>query len=322
MARTCKICVGHEFSSSDNRAKTVTIRVASAPVSWGIMEHVELPPAYPCGRVLDEIAAAGYSGTELGPFGFLPTDPAVLRRELEKRQLTLCSAFVDIELGNTAALQEGLAYVARSAKLISAAGARLLILSDRITPERNAVAGRRRDANQISWNAEEWLEATAAIQEVIALCKNQGLRVAFHHHAGSHIETPEEIDHLFSLVPADELGLCLDTGHYVYGGGDVIEFLRQRVSRVWCVHLKDMYEDKAQEARRERMNFHAAVRHGIFAPLGKGSIDFPEVLSLLRKGSFEGWVVVEADVLAGGVGADAPLANAAAGREYLRKLGI
>jgi inosose dehydratase len=300
----------------------MAIRAASAPINWGIMEHVEFPTNYPFGRVLDEIAKAGYSGTELGPYGFLPTEPAELRRELGKRSLTLCSAFIDVELGNPSAHQAGLADVTRSAKLISAAGARLLILSDRITSERNAVAGRRRDANQLSWNAEEWLEAAAAIREVIVLCKNHGLRVAFHHHAGSHVETPEEIDHLFSLFHADDLGLCLDTGHYVYGGGNVVEFLQQQVSRVWCVHLKDMCEARAQEARREGMNFHAAVRHGIFAPLGKGTVDFPRVISLLRNAQYDGWAVVEADVLAGGVGADDPLASATAGREYLRRLGI
>jgi inosose dehydratase len=300
----------------------MAIRVASAPISWGIMEHVELPADYPYGRVLDEIKAAGYSGTELGPHGFLPAEPAVLRRELEKRSLTLCSAFVDIELGNTAAHSDGLAYVARSARLISEAGARLLILSDKITPERNATAGRRDDANKLSWREPEWQAAATAIREVIAQCKAVGLRVAFHHHAGGHVETPEEVDRLFSLFPADQLGLCLDTGHYVYCGGDTVAFLEKQVSRVWCVHLKDVYEKKAAEARSARMNFHAAVRHGIFAPLGKGSIDFFSVVSLLQKRHFDGWVVVEADVLPGGVGADAPLANAIAGREYLHRLGI
>jgi inosose dehydratase len=298
------------------------IRVASAPINWGIMEHVEFPADYPYERVLNEIAESGYSGTELGPYGFLPADPALLRRELEKRSLTLCSAFVDIELGNRSAHDDGLAYVTRSAKLISEAGAKLLILSDRITPDRNAVAGRRRDANQISWNEAEWQAAASAIREVMGLCAACGLKVAFHHHAGSHVETPEEIDHLFSLFPADQLGLCLDTGHYVYGGGDAVAFLEKQVSRVWCVHLKDVYEAKAEEARRERMNFHTAVWHGIFSPLGKGSVDFPRLLSLLQNRGFDGWVVVEADVLAGGAGADAPLANAAAGREYLRRFGI
>jgi inosose dehydratase len=298
------------------------IRVASAPVSWGIMEHVEYPADYPYGRVLDEIAAAGYSGTELGPYGFLPAEPAALRRELERRSLTLCSAFIDVELGNPAAHEAGLADITSLATLISAAGAKLLVLSDKITPARNAVAGRRREANQISWSEAEWQAAAIAIRKVIALCKAARLRVAFHHHAGSHVETPEEIDRLFSLFPADELGLCLDTGHYVYGGGDAIAFLERQVSRVWCVHLKDIYDAKSAEARWERMNFHAAVRHGIFAPLGKGNFDFPRVLSLLKDGHYDGWVVVEADVLSGGAGADAPLANAIAGREYLRKLGI
>lgn len=298
------------------------IRAATAPINWGIMEHVEFPAAYPYGRVLDEMAAAGYSGTELGPYGFLPSDSAVLRLELQKRSLTLCSAFVDIELGNKSAHEESQAYVARSAKLISEAGARLLILSDRITPERNSVAGRRRDANQISWSEAEWQTAAAAIRDLIALCKTHGLKVAFHHHAGSHVETPEEIDHLFSLFPADQLGLCLDTGHYIYGGGDAVAFLERQVSRVWCVHFKDVNEMKSAEARRERMNFHDAVRHGIFAPLGKGSVDFPRIIALLQSGHFDGWAVVEADVLKGGVGADAPLANATAGREYLRQFGI
>src|SRR6516225_10707697 len=140
------------------------IRVASAPVSWGIMENVEFPADYPCARVLDEIARAGYSGTELGPYGFLPTEPAVLRREIEKRGLELCSAFVDTELGNPAALEAGLAHVARSARLISQAGARLLVLSDSITEARNASAGRRNEANQLSWSEAEWRAAETAIR--------------------------------------------------------------------------------------------------------------------------------------------------------------
>jgi inosose dehydratase len=300
----------------------MAIRAASAPINWGIMEHVELPADYPYGRVLDEIAKAGYSGTELGPYGFLPAEPAVLRRDLEKRSLILCSAFIDVELGNPSAHEAGLAEVTRSAMLISEAGAKLLVLSDKITPARNATAGRRSDCNQISWNDAEWEAAATAIGKIIARCNTVGLRVAFHHHAGGHVETPEEVDRLFSLFPASELGLCLDTGHYIYGGGDAIAFLEKQVSRVWCVHLKDVYDAKANEARRAKMNFHAAVRHGIFAPLGKGSVDFPRVISLLRNGHYDGWVVVEADVLPGGVGADSPLANAIAGREYLRKLGI
>ena len=291
-------------------------------MSWGITENVEFPADYPYARVLDEIAAAGYSGTELGPYGFLPSEASALSRELAQRKLALCSAFVAIPLGNVAAHAEGLAHVRRSAKLIRDAGARLLVLSDEITPERSAVAGRRGEANARAWSAQEWQAATSAIKQAIEACQAVGLRVAFHHHAGTHVETPEEVARLLGLSPAGELGLCLDTGHYVYAGGDAVQLLEQQGPRVWCVHLKDVNAARAHEARAARMDFHAAVRHGIFAPLGKGSVDFPRVVTALQKHNFEGWAVVEADVLAGGVGADAPLAGAVAGREYLRRLGV
>ena len=108
----------------------MSMRVASAPVSWGVMENIPLPEDYSSDRVLDEIAEAGYAGTELGPYGFLPTSANELRAVLAKRKLTLCSAFIEMDLGNAAKLEEGIATVLTSAKLISQAGAKLLVLSD------------------------------------------------------------------------------------------------------------------------------------------------------------------------------------------------
>ena len=111
------------MSTHQKPAPAPTIRVASAPVSWGIMESVETATEYPYTRVLDEIAQAGYAGTELGPYGYLPADAQQLRHELQQRGLALCSAFIAIELGDAAALPAGLEQVRRTAKLISAAGA-------------------------------------------------------------------------------------------------------------------------------------------------------------------------------------------------------
>jgi inosose dehydratase len=298
------------------------MRVASAPVSWGVMENIALPENYTADLVLDEIAEAGYSGTELGPYGFLPSHPAELGAALAQRKLTLCSAFIEMDLGDASKLESGIATVLTSARLISQAGAKLLVLSDEITPARNAAAGRPEVCNTLSWSETEWKNVKVAVGKVIDECRALGLRVSFHHHVGTHVETPQEVDRLFSLFPGSDLGLCLDTGHYVYGGGDVLAYLEKHVSRVWCVHLKDVYESKMSEAREKKLDFHDAVRHGIFAPLAKGDIDFTRVLSLLKKGNFDGWMVVEADVLPGGVGADAPLANAIAAREFLRGQGL
>lgn len=297
------------------------IRVASAPVSWGIMENVPAPPEYPYSRVLDEIAQAGYTGTELGPYGFLPVDSAQLRRELERRGLTLCSAFVAIRLGDRASRESGLAQVEQAARLISEAGAPLLILSDEVMPSRSAVAGRREEANRLSWNEAQWKTAEETIREVVNRCNKRGLKVAFHHHVGSHVETPEEADRLLSQLDPDALGLCLDTGHYAYGGGDPLELLGRTVDRVWCVHLKDIDAARLGESRAQHLDFHSAVRNGVFARLGDGTIDFAGVLGALENSRFDGWVVVEQDVLEGGRGAATPSANAAAARQFLRKLG-
>jgi len=285
------------------------------------MENVPVPPEYPYSRVLDEIAQAGYTGTELGPYGFLPVEPSLLRRELDRRGLKLCSAFVAIPLGDSGQQESGLAQVEQAAQLISQGGASLLILSDAVTPDRSAVAGRREEANRLSWTESQWETAEQAIREVVSRCGRFGLKVAFHHHAGSRVETPEEVGRLLSLLSPSDLGLCLDTGHYRYGGGDPVELLQRVIDRVWCVHLKDIDEARLSECRRERLDFHSAVRNGVFARLGDGSIDFSGVLATLRNSEFDGWVVVEQDVLEGGRGAGTPLANARAGREFLRKLG-
>jgi inosose dehydratase len=298
------------------------ISVASAPVSWGIMESIPFPPEYPYTRVLDEIAEAGYAGTELGPYGFMPTDPAALQRELEPRHLVLCSAFVAFPLAQAAALEAGLAHVERSARLIGALGAQWLILSDEIAPERAAVAGRRSEANRLSWSDAEWRRAEEAIHQVVTRVAPYGLKVAFHHHAATHIETPEEVANLLDRFAPRDLALCLDTGHYAYGGGDPVALLRRHGSRVRWVHLKDVDPVRLEEVRRRGLDFFTAVRQGVFARLGEGSVDFPGVLALLRELQYDGWVVAEQDVLAGGAGASSPLANARAAREFLHNLGL
>lgn len=299
----------------------MTLRIASAPVSWGITESIAFPPEYPYSRVLDEIAEAGYAATELGPYGFLPTDPPALRKELQQRNLELCSAFVAFPLGKIEAHGVGFTHIERTAVLTRQASCRLLVLSDEVCAERSATAGRTADAARHSWSDSEWQIATQAIRKVTQLCAGHGMGVAFHHHVGTHVETPNEIDRLLTMFSGDELGLCLDTGHCVYGGGNPIDLLERYGRRVLCVHLKDISTSLLNSARSKELDFHAGVRHGVFARLGEGNIDITRVLEALRDLQFQGWIVVEQDVLAGGRGADTPLANASAARRFLSQLG-
>jgi len=297
------------------REKAMSIRVASAPVSWGIMEEVEVPKEYPYTRVLDEIAQAGYRGTELGPYGYLPSEPKTLDAELKKRNLSMCSAFIEFHLGDRSRHAEGIQNVETTAALISQLGAKLVVLSDAITPERSAVAGRRAEANKLSWNNEQWKAAEEGIAAVISSARKFGMGVAFHHHAGTHVETPEEVDRLLSTVQDRALGLCLDTGHYLYGGGDPVDLVKRHADRMSCLHLKDIDGAKLKEARERKLNFHDGVRHGVFAPLGQGVIDFATILKLLQAAKFDGWVVVEQDVLEG------PMQSAVNNRRFMREVG-
>ena len=315
------IAESNRLSTLHQSARAAAMSIASAPVSWGIMESVEAPSEYPYSRVLDEIAKAGYAGTELGPYGFLPSDAAKLREELNKRSLTLCSAFVAIPLGNRAARSDGLAQVLTTARLVSAVGCRLLILSDEISAERCAVAGRRDEANRLSWTEAEWKDVFPAVSEVVDRCREFGVRLAFHHHVGTHVETPEEVDRLLTSFSPSDLGLCLDTGHCVYGGGEPAQLLERYADRIHCVHFKDIDPERLEDARRQHLDFYEAVRRGVFAPLGQGVVDFAKILALLSGCSFSGWIVVEQDVLAGGARASNPLENAVAGRKFLKTLG-
>jgi inosose dehydratase len=286
------------------------------------MELLEPPADYPYQRVLDEIAQAGYAGSELGPYGFLPSEPRCLKEELGKRKLILCAAFVAMHLGDAGAHDDGFAHVTRTANLLQQVGCRLLVLSDEVTPARMAAAGRPEAAHQHSWSPQEWKATEQAIRRVVAICREKGLSVAFHHHVGTHVETPDEVDRLFSLFSPDELGLCLDTGHCLYGGGDPVAELDRYATRLRHLHFKDIDAARLDEVRQRRLSFYDAVRHGVFAPLGQGNIAFARVVDILREKQFGGWIVAEQDVLEGGRGASTPLANAMAGRRFLSDLGI
>jgi inosose dehydratase len=146
-----------------------------------------------------------------------------------------------------------------------------------------------------------------------------GLRTVFHHHCATFVETPEEIDTLMARTDPALLGLCLDTGHLTYAGGSSIESLTRHRARAWHVHFKDCEPDVAERARREGWDYQTALRHGVFCELGKGRVEFPAVLDELNRSGYDGWIVVEQDVLPS---MGSPLESATRNRDYLRAIGL
>jgi inosose dehydratase len=298
------------------------IRVANAPCSWGALEFAAAEQPAPAAQVLDEMAAAGYAGTELGDWGFLPTTPRDLAADVGRRHLALIAAFVPIALARHDAVADGVSRAVRTAHLLSeSAGAdAFIVLADEnaSVPNRTSRAGRIREQDGLS--ADEWNGFARRAERVAAAVRDAtGLRTVFHHHCAGYAETPREIDALMSRTDPALLGLCLDTGHLTFAGGDPLAALGTYGDRIWHVHFKDCDPALAAQSRTEGWDYHTSVRRGIFCELGRGSVPFAAVLDALRARKYAGWVVVEQDVLPG---LGTPAASATRNREYLRGLGI
>ncbi|MBX3166237.1 MAG: TIM barrel protein [Candidatus Eremiobacteraeota bacterium] len=291
------------------------IRLANAPVSWGIFEFAGLEPPCPWAQVLDEIAETGYVGTELGPYGYLPTDPVQLKSELDRRGLKLLSAFVPVNLVDRGAHETGLESALQVGRLLAALEAPMLVLADNngSVPELVSQAGRRRGTYLQDWKS--LAEGVELVRRRVA--DELGLTTVFHHHCAGHVETPEETE---ALLERSQVQLCLDTGHWHYAGGDSVECLKRWGSRVGYLHLKDCHPGIAQKCREQKLDYFAAVKAGLFCPLGEGEVDFPGLLAELARQGYDGWAVVEQDVLV--EEREAPGRFARQNREYLQSIGL
>jgi inosose dehydratase len=304
-----------------------TLKVGNAPCSWGSLEF-DSTKGEPIGfaRVLDELTGTGYTGTELGDWGFMPTDPPALAGELSRRGLAMLGAFVPVALKDRAAHEPGVAAAVRTARLLAAVATDpkpFLVLADDngSVPERTQNAGRvtpRMGLSDSEWRA--FGEGANLVARTVLA--ETGLRTVFHHHCAGYVETPDEIARLLELTDPQCLGLVFDTGHYAYGTGqtgavDVVAGMERFRDRIWYMHFKDCQPEVAAAAREQGWDYFQALRHGVFCELGKGCVDFPAVLRWLRAAGYAGYVLVEQDVLPG---MGTPAESARRNREYLRAI--
>ncbi|CAA9583688.1 MAG: Inosose dehydratase [uncultured Thermomicrobiales bacterium] len=308
-----------------------TIRVANAPCSWGLLEFDDLG-ARPIGaaQMLDELRDTGYSGTELGDWGFMPTAPAALRDELARRDLDLVGAFVPVAFRHAAQHAAGAEVALRTARLLAAATTGqatrpLLILADENGADSERTDSAGRIAADQALPTDDWITFAAGVNAVArAAAAETGLRVAFHPHCAGFVETPDEIARLLDLTDPATIGLVFDTGHYLYGtGASAVGAVREGLERFWPrirhIHFKDCHPAIAAEARAGGWDYHTAVRNGLFCELGRGAVAFPDALDWLQRREYGGWIVVEQDVLPG---LGTPRASAERNRHYLRTLGL
>ncbi len=301
------------------------IRLANAPCSWGTIEGWGQSIAY--GQMLDELVATGYAGTELGDYGYMPTDAAQLARELKSRNLTMLGAYEGVYLRDAGTHAEGERKVLRNARLLRSVAdpdsPPFVVIADEHS--RDAVrfenAGRVNPSMSLS-NADWQVFAKGVNQIARAVHDETGLRSVFHHHCAGYVEAPWEIEELLARTDSNRVGLVFDTGHYLYGTGQndgtaVLEALERFKSRLWYVHYKDCHPAVATQARRQGWNYKEAIGHGVFCELGQGQVDFALITKKLEQLGYKGWICVEQDVLPG---MGEPRESARRNREHLAKV--
>jgi len=259
------------------------------PITWTNDDMPELGGDIPLETCLAETHLAGYAGIELG--GKFPRDTAVLKPLLDRHGLRLVSGWYSAHLARRTAAEEA-QKVGPHLRLLAAMGCKVMVFAEghgSTDGDPKAPLSRRPVLPD-----DGWPQLCARLNETARHLRAHGVRLAFHHHMGTVVQTEAEIDRLMDGT-ADDVGLLLDTGHLVYAGGDPVAVARRHARRIVHVHCKDVRADVLRASLEHDSSFLRAVLDGVFTVPGDGSIDYVAVLAPLAHAGYSGWLVVEAE---------------------------
>jgi inosose dehydratase len=274
------------------------IAIANAPVSYGAFElTIGIDPNVPTGEmVLDEVASAGYSGIDLGPVGYLGEGDA-LAAGLRRRRLGLSGGFLELPFDDPAGMQAAMRSLDLLLEVFDLFGDQAHkprpTLADIGTDARRAQPGRAAKDHSLGLDAESWKRFADGVEMASARCRERGFEPTFHHESGTRVEAVWEIEKVLELT---SIGLCLDTGHLLVGGGDPVRAAREWSRRINHLHVKDARQDVIDDIVSSRAHVMEVWKRPAFCRLGEGDVDVDGVLAALQPG-FTGWLVVEQDVL-------------------------
>lgn len=279
----------------------MTVAVANAPVSYGAFELTVGSERYlaPAERVLDEVAAAGYAGIDLGPLGYLGEADQLAER-LASRGLCLAGGYIELPFTDRAVLAAAMPTLEALLDAFDAAGGDLAGPSPRPTLAAAADEAHQRRPGQaqadrsIGLDDDGWRRFADGLRHAVDRCRERGYEPTFHHHAGTLVEAPWEIER---VLDSSDVGLCLDTGHLIVGGGDPVSAIRAWRARINHVHVKDASRALMADIVATGGNAEQIWTRGVFRALGDGDLDVDGALAGLREIGYAGWLVVEQDVL-------------------------
>ncbi|UNO41939.1 sugar phosphate isomerase/epimerase [Streptomyces sp. MST-110588] len=292
------------------------IRVGSAPDSWGVW-FPDDPRQVPWRRFLDEVARAGYEWIELGPYGYLPTDPAVLHREIAHRGLKVSAGTVFTSLHHGPGVWDATwAHVSRVATLTQAMGAgHLVVIPSFWRDDKTAEEIEPRELT-----AEQWRHLTSGMDRLGRRVREEfGLGIVLHPHADTHIDTEENVARFLDGTDPGLVGLCLDTGHYAYCGGDSVKLIKTYGERIGYLHLKQVDPAVLADVREQGTPFGPAVRQGVMCEPPLGVPALPPVLEAAQALDVDLFAIVEQDMYP--CPPDRPFPIAERTRRFLRSCG-
>jgi inosose dehydratase len=293
------------------------VTLGSAPDSWGVW-FPDDPLQTPWNRFMDELAEAGYRWTELGPYGYFPTDPEHLRKELDARGIGISAGIVIGALHTENAVPDLQPHFDDVCELTAAMDGKFLVLIG--DSYRDGKTGELLMPAELTEN--EWSRLIDSVQVLGRQARERfGIELVFHHHADTHVEFPEQVERFLAETDPAQVSLCFDLGHFEYRGGDSVAFMREHHDRIPYLHLKSVDPAKRNEVMRTNMPFGEAVAWGMFVEPSEGSVDFPGFVDVLKEVDYDGWGIVEQDMYPVD-SFDTPLPIAKRSREYLVSLGM
>jgi inosose dehydratase len=282
------------------------MKIAGAPISWGVCEVPGWGHQLTPERVLAEMRDVGMVATELGPDGFLPSDPAALTALLNSYGLRCVGQFAPVVLHNPD--HDPLPDIAASLDAIVACGADVLVLA--------AATGTDGYDARPTLDDSQWLTLLANLDRLAAAAADHGVLAVLHPHVGTMVESRDEV---VRVLDGSAVRLCLDTGHLLIGGTDPLALAREVPHRIAHAHLKDVDAKLAARVQAGELTYTEAVRHGMYTPLGAGDVDIAGIVTALRSNGFEGWFVMEQDTILDGEPTDeGPLRDVAASVTYMQ----
>jgi inosose dehydratase len=266
----------------------VTVRIAAAPISWGILDVVGWGYQMAPDRVMAEMRELGFTATEFGSPGFLPDGAEEKAAVLKRHELTAVGSFLDVVLHDRD--RDPLPVVRSVLEGYRASGAGTIVLAA-------ATGANGFDAVKPVLDAAEWKTLLDNLRRARSLAAEFGVTAALHPHVGTMVETADEVS---KVLAESDTPFCLDTGHLIIGGTDPVQFARDNAARISHVHLKDVDLSFAERVTSGAMSFHDGCRDSLFVPLGRGDVDIPTIVQSLASVGYDGWYVLEQDtVLAG-----------------------